>query len=339
MRAGLLIVSLLLLVGSVWVGEVLPGHVAIDVPRVDGDWWQIAPNAPSDLGPLATGKENACDFTIFRAGDGTWRCIACVRGTAAPGERLFYQWSAPALTDKDWKPLGILEVERGPRLPTTQPTSVQAPHHVLYEGKHYLFYNSAGARAVVSDDGLHWQQFHGADGESMLFQMGRDVCVFRDGNRWIAYYCGNLPGGHGAGAMMARTADALAGPWSKQELIIRSAGNPESPFILKRDGLYYLWQQLAVYVSTDPLDFQQAPLINHLTDVWYGGKWAPDILQDGAQWYVAGYGRGIYLAKLTWERRSADQIATWRTRWLAYLDREAARRAAASRPTTSPVQP
>ncbi|MCH5376608.1 MAG: hypothetical protein JJ992_21775, partial [Planctomycetes bacterium] len=41
----------------------------IDVPQVQGEWWQIAPNAP-DVSSWSTGQENACDFAIVHSSDG-----------------------------------------------------------------------------------------------------------------------------------------------------------------------------------------------------------------------------------------------------------------------------
>ena len=59
------------------------------MPILDGKWWQIAPTLP-DVGDLKTGEENACDFALFQAKDGSWRVISCIRGTKAPGQRIFY---------------------------------------------------------------------------------------------------------------------------------------------------------------------------------------------------------------------------------------------------------
>ena len=298
------------------------------VPVLKGNWWQIAPNAP-DVGDLRTGEANACDFAIFQAGDGSWRCISCIRGTKAPGQRLFYQWKSDRLTDKNWTPLGILEVERGEVGTPPQRTSVQAPHPLVWGGKWYLFYNSYGARCLVGDDGIHWKQHKNANGQTRFFDMGRDVHVFRDEphHRWIAYYCGTLKGPDGKrGAMVARTAPALEGPWSKEEPAVRTEGNPESPFVVLHQGRYYLWQQMSIYASADPLDFNSAPLVAHMTGLWFNGKFAPEIVEHEGQWYVGGYSRGIHIAKFVWEVRTLADIASWQAKWTAYLREEERKR-------------
>ena len=302
---------------------------SIEVPVVRGEWWKIAPDAP-DVGRWATGKENACDFTLYRANDGRWHCVACIRGTSHYGQRLFYRWRSERLTDRDWSPQGILEVPRGKRGTPPDFTSVQAPHHLVHQGRHHLFYNSGGgARCLLSDDGQDWRPHVNAAGDPEFFRMGRDVFVFHDApnRRWIAYYCGTVEAdGRRRGAMVARTAPAPEGPWSAEETPVRTEGNPESPFVVRRDDGYYLWQQMSVYRSADPLDFDGADLVAHMTGLWFNGKWAPEVIEDEGKWYLAGYGRGIHVARIEWVPRSADQIAEWRSGWLRTLAEEDRRR-------------
>jgi hypothetical protein len=296
----------------------------IDVPYVDGPWWRIAPNAP-DVGQWSTGQENACDFAIVRSTDGKWHCIACIRGTSHYGQRLFFRWEADRLTDTDWKPRGILDVPRGKRGRPPEFTSVQAPHPFVHNGKHYLFYNSGAARCMISDDGRQWRPHVNTDGNREFFAMGRDVCVFHDADkkRWIAYYCGmaNTAGGR-KGAMVARIAPSPEGPWSEEETAVRTVGNPESPFVIQRGPWYYLWQQMSVYRSADPLDFDDAELVAHMTGIWYDGKWAPEVIEHAGQSYISGYGRGIHVARLRWKEKTPDEVAAWRDKWNAYLSEE-----------------
>lgn len=296
----------------------------IEVPVVQGKWWQIAPNAP-DVGKWATGKENACDFAILQSTDGVWHCISCVRGTSYYGQRLFYRWEAERLTDADWTPEGFFGVPRGKRGMPLEFTSVQAPHPIIHDGKYYLFYNSAKARCMISDDGRRWSPHVNNEGSQEFFPMGRDVCVFHDAvnRRWIAYYCGAATvDGESRGAMVARTAPTLEGPWSSAEILVRTVGNPESPYVIRRGDWYYLWQQMSVYRSADPLDFNGAELVAHMTGVWFNGKWAPEVIEHDGQWYVSGYGRGIHVARFDWVKKTPVQVAEWRKTWLDYLAEE-----------------
>lgn len=315
-----------------WVGTIasaaaLAGDASstIEVPHVEGDWWQIAPNAP-DVGRWATGDENACDFAILQSSDGAWHCIACIRGTSHYGQRLFYRWESDRLTAPDWTGQGFFEVPRGKRGLPPEFSSVQAPHPVVHNGKHYLFYNTGGAaRCMISDDGRDWRAHVNIDGEREFFRMGRDVCVFHDepNDRWIAYYCGVAEvAGERRGAMVARTAPAPEGPWSEEETPVRTDGNPESPFVVRRGPWYYLWQQMSVYRSNDPFDFNGAELVAHMTGIWYNGRWAPELFEHDGQWYVSGYGRGIHVARIVWREERPEEVAAWRAEWLDYLAEE-----------------
>jgi len=304
----------------------------IDVPVLHGPWWRIAGDDP-DVSPytyVENTSSNTCDFTIFKDRYGTWRLIACVRGTSAPGQRVFHHWTSDQLNKPDWRPEGLFEAPRGLR--GGQPTSQQAPHGFCYEDKWYMFYNSgSGARAQVSDDGAGWKDRQGnwsvlrnTDGSDLLFPIGRDVCLFHDPprNRWMAHYCGTA--GDGAsrhGAMVARTAPSLRGPWSPEELLVRDGGNPESPCVLQYNGHYYLWQQMSVFASDTPERFAGPP-IQHMTGLCYSGRYAPEIVVDHGQYYLAGYGGGVWVAKMKWISKTAAQIEQWRSTELARMQRE-----------------
>jgi hypothetical protein len=209
-------------------------------------------------------------------------------------------------------------------------SSVQAPHAFRYGDGYLLFYNTGGAaRCLIGKDGRTWRPHVNAAGKETFFRMGRDVCLFHDAarNRWIAYYTGTATvDGKRRGAMVARTAPAPGGPWSEAETPVRTSGNPESPFVLRRGEHYYLFQQMSVYRSSDPLAFDGAELVNHLTRLWFNGKFAPEVIEHDGSWYVAGYSRGIHVARLRWPEKSSAEVARWRAEWLATLKEELAKR-------------
>lgn len=66
---------------------------------------------------------------------------------------------------------------------------------------------------------------------------------------------------------------------------------------------------MSVYASDDPLNFDSAPLVAHMTGLWLDGKCAPEIVEKDGQWYVAGYSRGIHVARFRWERKTLADIA------------------------------
>src|SRR4051794_38017354 len=96
-----------------------------EMPEIEGEWWQVAGNP--DLGPLTSPKQEPVDFSIWQAADGTWQLWSCVRGTKEPGKtRLFHRWEAKAITDRDWKPMGIA-MQSDPARGET-PGGLQAPY-------------------------------------------------------------------------------------------------------------------------------------------------------------------------------------------------------------------
>jgi len=285
------LIFVLLFAFAVFLGRCAPAQSTLGdggmilMPVVEGEWWRIAGDDP-DVAPyriVSNGSSNTCDFTIYQDAKAVWHAIACVRGTNAPGERVFHHWTSDSLTADNWQPQGVLDWPRGNRL--GKPTSVQAPHAFRHEGTYYCFYNSGsdGARAMVSDDGIRWSVFTNDEGQESIFSMGRDVNLFHDleRNRWQATYTGDWPGGEGH-AMVCRTAPKLPGPWSDPPSAVRTEGNPESPFIVRRGHHYYLFQQMEVFISDRPTHFAGEPL-THMTGIWYGGKWAPrgDLLRWG----------------------------------------------------------
>lgn len=82
-----------------------------------------------------------------------------------------------------------------------------------------------------------------------------------------------------------------------------------------------------------------------MTGLWFNGRFAPEIVENGGQWYVAGYSRGLPVAKFRWERKTLVDIEAWRDQWNAYLreeemkrqQREEARRKAANADSGFPI--
>ena len=275
-----------------------PMDESIWVPQLIGEAWQIGKDSP-DVSPYTGGS--ACDYTIFRATDGTWQCIACIRGTSWSGRtRLFYRWEGASMDQSDWEPKGIFyKATPGIGLQTTN-DSVQAPHMVETEDRFLMFYNSGmgGAYCMTSEDGKEFEHLKGEAGAENLFKMGRDVCVYEEDGTWHAYYCNN--------EMTYRSASAPEGPWS-EESVLRSYGNPESPFVLKYKGLYYLWQQSNVIIS-DRLDsFEDIAIARACRG------WAPEIIIDEkGNYYATSYRNGIWAQRLEWVKKNPAEIAQWR---------------------------
>ena len=288
------------------------------VPRLDGPWVKLV--GRPELERWASPEAEPVDFTAFRADDGTWQLISCVRKTTHPGAtRLAYRWSSPTLTREGWTPEGIF-LSSKPEWDHKEGL-VQAPFHVRDGDGHFLFYNSRGAHLMTSDDGLTFEPY----GTSAVFPMGRDLCVLDDRDRsgkWIAYYTSFEPGMNAATkdhTIRARTAERLTGPWSETAVEIPPITPPpegyqfvyaESPFVLRRGDFYYRFEQLNVFRSADPLKWEGPPVARLAPDDPLK-RLAPEVVTHDGKDYLLAYQwrgrdpRGIYLAPLAWDAAPA----------------------------------
>jgi hypothetical protein len=290
-----------------------------ELPAIKGGWWKIAESEP-DVSPWNNpGVHNACDFTIWQDETGTWHLVACIRETTFPGStRLFHHWTSPGLTQTNWTPAahtntfgtetvtnGIFAVSN-PNI-GQYPGVMQAPHCIKDNGKYYFFYNGAytnasGARqnnsayCKISDDGVNFTDTTNTAGSYKFFDMGRDISLMQTTNgTWNSYF-------EKDGLMSARTAPALQGPWSTNIYLLGTTGNPESPFVVRRGSEYFLWEQMKVYYSTNPLRFTNS-LVAELDSAQY----APEVFEYNGQYYMGSYDSGIFLTRLDWMSTTASQ--------------------------------
>ena len=119
----------------------------------------------------------------------------------------------------------------------------------------------------------------------------RDACIFFDDSlgKYVMYYAENEP--H---AILARTSDDAV-RWSEPVQVMGTPDpqeafvTPESPFVIRRDGLYYLfvsgfdYARVALYVSDDPFDFGD-PVANKAGEI---NGHAPEIVEENGRYYIA----------------------------------------------------
>jgi hypothetical protein len=297
------------------------------IPVIEGDWWQLTTTYP-EISPYnyTSGDNKVCDFTIFQSTDNIWQIIACVRGNDYPGsQRFLYRWEAENLTDTLWTEKGFFLTTGTPDKPDAtgkiwDPSSyprlglLQAPHVFIHDNHYYLFYNNENAHAMISDDGNNWEELVNDEGNKEFFEMGRDLMVFKDetDERWITYY---TTGGKFPEFIGARTSKTLTGKWSEEKMVYDGWSNTrspiyrnefaESPFVVKFDKYYYLFSQLHVFISVDPMDFTANEKIANLESHYYPHRaWAPEIIIHNGQYYISAYRPdGLWMAKLSWVSR------------------------------------
>ena len=139
-----------------------------------------------------------------------------------------------------------------------------------------------------------WSPYEGAalQEQNIIFREidQRDFQVFWDDRlqTYLMYYCSSLA----SGSRVRTSKDLLH--WSEPVTILTSPpGDPhgyaESPFVLYRDGYYYLWvsgidySRVALYISEDPFNFGHA-IDNRIE---YTPGHAPEIVSENGVDYMA----------------------------------------------------
>jgi hypothetical protein len=166
---------------------------------------------------------------------------------------------------------------------------------------HYIGYSESdlkvnACRLLISDspDLAAWRPYDGTElsETNMVFRehLDRDYCVFWDARlgKYMMYYCGL------AGGSRVRTSTDLL-HWSKSVMVLQPApptdphGYAESPFVLYRDGYYYLWvsgidySHTHLYISEDPFNFGDA-IANSIEET---PGHAPEIVSENGVDYMA----------------------------------------------------
>lgn len=281
-------------------------------PVLDGDWRPLF--LPSKHGRYVN------DHSIVRAEDGRWHLFGITshaEGDFSEQERYFvHAATATASLDQPMEELGKV-CDNGVR--------AWAPGVIAHDGRYYMYYGPSPTRFATSDELGHWMENEIRFHDAPLDAAHRDHFVLPHGDgHWLMYATGihkrcgvisvfesnNLVDWRFLRYALRTTHDAPYNPpW----------GATESPFVVQREGLYYLfmtytncaeenYHNTLVFLSADPTDFSEydgseerihARLFAH----------APEILRDGESWYITTCGwrgkgtpveGGVAIAPLRW---------------------------------------
>ena len=214
-------------------------------------------------------------------------------------------------------------------------THLWAPHVIRHDDRYWMFVCAGGAtpetyriHLATSDDCWSWERHP----ENPLVVDGfeaRDPMVLRIGDRWVMYYTATTEVDGGNHVVCATESDDLV-HWSGRHVVytdahVGSYGGPtESPFVVERDGTYFLFMGPAgvpaamareargedpdwrteysttiVLASDDPLHFDRSDEVGAIR------SHAAEVIVDerGEQWisHCGWAQRGVYLAPLRWE--------------------------------------
>ncbi|GGK73859.1 FG-GAP-like repeat-containing protein [Mangrovihabitans endophyticus] len=254
------------------------------------------------------------DHTMVRdVATGTWHVYAITHAEPADplDEKNFGHATAPSPRGPWTKQPFALTADPG-----AGESHIWAPY-VLYDNGRYFMFYAAGTpdhgayrmHLATSTDLYTWHR----STANPLFTDGfdgRDPMVTRVGPQWVMYYTATTTPTGGHHEVAYRTSTDLV-HWSAKQVAFQhpqtgtSGGPTESPFVVFRNGWWYLsvccesgYQDTRIYRSRNPFQFSPADLAGRVD------AHAAEIVTepDGTTWVTgAGWEQGgLYLAPLNW---------------------------------------
>ncbi|SUA78318.1 Beta-xylosidase [Nocardia otitidiscaviarum] len=249
------------------------------------------------------------DHTIVRDAEGGWHLFGITHPEpGAPFDETVFAHATARSLHGPW-------ITRDPALlvdPDYGETHLWAPHVVYADDRYWMFYSGGGpdrtATAInlaTSPDLFHWTRH--PDGP--LFHDGydaRDPMVLRIRGLWVMYYCATSDPEGGYHVVAYRVSPDLV-HWGPRRIAYADpltgteGGNTESPFVLRHNGIWYLFiGPRPEYVGTEvfrgegPFHFRPSDRVGRIR------AHAAEVVDDGELWVTsAGWAQGgVSLAPL-----------------------------------------
>jgi len=260
------------------------------------------------------------DHTFIRAEDGTWHLFGITHAEPPNGldEKIFAHATAPDLLGPWTKHPPVLPYDKD-----AGETHMWAPYVLRSGDKYWMYYCGGGANASGGEDDAKYRIQLATSTDLFTWERSpdnpmvvdgfdaRDPMVLKVDDQWVLYYCATIaPGGGGNHTVAAYTSQDLTHWSNKKEVFIHpekgySGGPTESPFVVNRNGKYYLfvctnvgYNETAVYESDSAFHWDIANLVGK-----FPAHAAEVVVTPDDKWYVsrAGWSQGgVYLAELTW---------------------------------------
>lgn len=255
------------------------------------------------------------DHCFIRDESGLWHMFGITH--AEPANPLDEKFLAHATS----KELAAPQWEKQPHVMYAQKdpwreVHVWAPHVIRVEDLYYMYYCAGDEdhsrykiHLATSPDLWTWQR-HPLNPMTVDGYDARDPMILRYKDKWIMYYTAtSRPEGGNHIVACAESGDLLR--WNNRKVVFCHSrqgtyeGPTESPFVVHRNGKYYLfvctntpYRNTAVYESDNPfhweMDHQVGDIPAHAAEVLH---------PDEEHWFIsrAGWGEGgLYLAELHW---------------------------------------
>jgi arabinan endo-1,5-alpha-L-arabinosidase len=264
------------------------------------------------------------DHTFIRAEDGQWHLFGITHREPANAqqEKFLAHATAPDLMGPWKKQAPVLHVPAFHNDEKQNETVVWAPYVLRHGGLYWMYYCAGGRdharyriHLATSADLWNWKR-HPANPMVVDGYDARDPMVLRFddqslGDQWLLYYCATSTPEGGKHTVKVVSSRDLS-HWANPQEVFRDAeagtygGPTESPFVVARDGKYYLfvctnhsYNETVVYESETPFHWDAAKLVGK-----FPAHAAEVIHTPEGKWFVsrAGWGQGgVFLAELTWE--------------------------------------
>lgn len=291
----------------------------IETPTISGDWKHIF--NPNDTRSDIDTTWYTNDHCFAKDSKGKWHAYGIIgHKPISPwtGENKFFHISADVFAQEKWEDHDYaLRVKEGVE------RVLWAPHIFQEKGINYMFYNIGNLQKnaphyaswgqlcmAQSQDMFNWTRH---EFNPMFSDPGhaRDSFVMKDKGIYYYYYTKTYNEVDVRSSVAVRTSPDLK-HWSGSKIVhiqpleLDWAGDAESPFIVKRNGVFYLficraitdYNQTQVYWSTDPTNF---PIENLVCQLPTHASEIIEVNQD--EWYISNTGwdkKGLYIAKLKW---------------------------------------
>lgn len=281
------------------------------VPYISGEWKILF--KPEKYGNYVN------DHTIIKGSDGCWHLYGITsKGGHSCEERYFVHGKGESL-ESVFSEVGK-SIDRG--------TLAWAPCVVKKDENYYMFYGPSPTSLAVSFDMYEWFGYNVTLKNEPLMGAHRDHFVLKlEENKYLMYVVGVC--NKKSAVSCFSSCDLLT--WNFEGFALTSAdaaplnpgwGAMESPFVLKRDGLYYLiitytnssdetYNDTLVFCSEDPLSFGEynggtggaMPITKLFAH-------APEIIVDNGKTYITTCGwldkpvphKGcVSIARLEWK--------------------------------------
>ncbi len=290
------------------------------IPVVKGKWKHIF--NPNDTRHEEDTTWYTNDHCFVKGPDSNWHAYGIIGHKPInpwTGEDKFFHISSDVLFSDNWE-----DHDYALRAKKDVERVLWAPH-VIKEAHHYSMFYNAGNLQENAPSYASWGTLHKATSKDM-FQWKRHAFnpLFSDPGHARDSYLMNYNGEYyyyytrTYSEVDLRSCVAVRkGPdtdhWSGPKIVhiqpfeVDWGGDAESPTVIYKDGLFYLFICLAmteynlthVYWSDDPMDF---PIENLVTTIEIH---AAEVIDTGDQgWYISNTGwdkKGLYIAKLIWE--------------------------------------